>query len=339
MVVFSIFGETGVLTKALSWKFLLGFLLLASKPASMPAEDDIQLTPTTTVHFATRAEAASLLGRSDEFTSATSVFDRQARLKTTKPVSEAELHAFYVRHARDWPVDEKLRVAAAVKALKPRLAGLKVPLPKQVVLVHTSGQEEGGAAYCRQNGVMLPPRMLRRDPAGLERLLAHELFHILSRENPELRAKLYRIIGFKVCAPIELPKAFQDRKITNPDAPRIDCLISLIHEEKKVIAAPVLYAKVDRYDPTQGSSFFRYMRFRLMVVEPKGDQFQPSLVDGQPVMIDPAKTPSFLRQIGQNTRYIIHPDEVLADNFSFLVMGKTGLKTPQIVEKMRSVLK
>ncbi len=339
MVVFSIFGETGVRTKALSWKFLLGFLLLAANIASLPAEDDIQLTTTSTVHFATKAEASALLSRSDEFTSATSVFDRQARLKTAKPVSEADFQAFYARHARDWPVDEKRRVAAAVKALKPRLAGLNVPFPKRVVLVHTSGQEEEGAAYCRQNGVMLPSKMLRRDPAGLERLLAHELFHIMSRENPELRAKLYRIIGFKVCTPIELPKAFQDRKITNPDAPRIDCVISLVHEGKKVIAAPVLYANVERYDPTRRGSFFRYMRFRLMLVESKGDRFQPSLVDGQPVMLDPAKTPSFLRQIGQNTGYIIHPDEVLADNFSFLVMGKTGLKTPQIVEEMRGVLK
>jgi hypothetical protein len=338
MFLFFIFGETGVPTKGLVGKFLLGALLWLGLTASLRAADDIPLTATTTLHFATKAEAAALLARRDEYTRATSLFDRQARMKTAKLVSAADFRAFSAQHARDWPADEKTRVAAAVKALKPRLAELNLQLPERILLIHTSGQEEGGAAYCRQNGVILPAKRLPREPLRLQRLLAHELFHILSRQQPELRAKLYRIIGFQVCSEIELPEKLRDRKITNPDAPRIDCQMTIEHAGKKVLAAPVLYATVERYDPQQGGSFFRYMRFRLMVVEPKEAGFQPLLVDGNPVMIDPAKSPSFLRQIGQNTGYIIHPDEVLADNFSFLVMGKIGLKTPRIVVEMRELL-
>ena len=36
---------------------------------------------------------------------------------------------------------------------------------------------------------------------------------------------------------------------------------------------------------------------------------------------------NFFEQIGRNTNYIIHPDEVLADNFIFLTMWRAGEKT------------
>ena len=45
-----------------------------------------------------------------------------------------------------------------------------------------------------------------------------------------------------------------------------------------------------------------------------------------------------MQQTGDNTKYIIHPEEIMADNFSYLVMGKTNLKTPRIVEHLKVLL-
>jgi hypothetical protein len=42
-------------------------------------------------------------------------------------------------------------------------------------------------------------------------------------------------------------------------------------------------------------------------------------------------------QIGRNTRYIIHAEEVLAENFAFLVTGET-VAEPQRVEALRRLL-
>ena len=55
-------------------------------------------------------------------------------------------------------------------------------------------------------------------------------------------------------------------------------------------------------------------------------------------MIDPHKEPAFLEKIGKNTNYIIHPDEILADNFVRLVMEDKDVPTPRIIEEMRKVL-
>ena len=59
----------------------------------------------------------------------------------------------------------------------------------------------------------------------------------------------------------------------------------------------------------------------------------------QRITIEPQQTPSYLEQIGKNTGYIIHPDEILADNFIQLVKENKKVPTPKIIEQMQSVLK
>ena len=46
----------------------------------------------------------------------------------------------------------------------------------------------------------------------------------------------------------------------------------------------------------------------------------------------------FYDKIGLNTKYIIHPEEILADNFVILVQGKTDIPSPEIIESMRNIL-
>jgi hypothetical protein len=45
-----------------------------------------------------------------------------------------------------------------------------------------------------------------------------------------------------------------------------------------------------------------------------------------------------MEQIGRNTEYVIHPEEVLADNFALLVLKKANVPSPEILQKMREVL-
>ena len=56
------------------------------------------------------------------------------------------------------------------------------------------------------------------------------------------------------------------------------------------------------------------------------------------MLLDPDDVPGYHEQIGRNTRYIIHPEEILADNFVFLLDGRIDLPTPRVVEQMGKVL-
>ena len=81
------------------------------------------------------------------------------------------------------------------------------------------------------------------------------------------------------------------------------------------------------------------MTFRLLAVRKNGGTWVPVIEKGQPKLLDPAKTPSYKEQIGSNTGYIIHPDEIMADNFVHLVQRTKELKTPGIVKELDSILR
>jgi hypothetical protein len=56
------------------------------------------------------------------------------------------------------------------------------------------------------------------------------------------------------------------------------------------------------------------------------------------VLFEPSQVPGFSEQVGQNTKYIIHPEEILADNFVFLLNGRINLPSPRVVESMGRIL-
>ena len=55
---------------------------------------------------------------------------------------------------------------------------------------------------------------------------------------------------------------------------------------------------------------------------------------GEAKLLNPENVPEFFTAIGRNTGYIIHPEEVLADNFVFLLTGHEDLPNPEIVERL-----
>jgi hypothetical protein len=317
-------------------------LLLSPAPLAA-AEDGPQpapLTKNSVAQFAGLDEGRTAITRADAFTAALSKFDLEVRLKTNEPVTVDDLLKLYADNVTAWPDEDAARVRAAMDFVRQRLAGFELKLPETVWLVRTTGQEEFGAAYCRGPAIVLPEGMLRQRDAGLRRLVAHELFHVLSTHDPQLRRDLYGLIGFTICNPIELPASLCDRAITNPDAPRLDCYITLnLTSGERVHATPILLAKAERYDPASGKSLFDYLDFKLMVVSEQAGQWRPALAEnGQPRLIDPRAEPAYSRQIGQNTGYIIHPDEILADNFAHLVMQTERLPTPELVEQIEQRL-
>ena len=296
--------------------------------------NDEPLHGDSVLRFASIAESQNVLGARDRFIVALSPFDRQSRVETDRDVSEEEFLQFAKSHAREWKSDEIAKISEVASRLRQKFAPFKLPFPATVLLVQTSGREEGNAAYCRANAVILPHDKIAESHEQLERLLTHEFFHILSSHNPAWRYDLYKIIGFQSCSPIEIPAPLKHRKITNPDAPLLDAYITLDVEGENVFAVPVLYAKSERFDAKLGGPFFRYLTFRLMAVDQVAGQWQPVLDAAEPQMLQPNQIPDFKRQIGANTQYIIHPDEILADNFVHLIHQTPSLPSPQIVDAL-----
>lgn len=321
-------------------RYLISCAFILCLPiASLSAQ--VSLGPRTTSVLAGIDEAKEVLCRNDDFTQRQSPFDRSARLKTDQPVSEEKYFAFISDQISEWDAAQQDRITAACKRVAERISKWKLPMPEKILLIRTTGKEEGNAAYTRANAIVLPPKITGGRDEGLDRLLCHELFHVISRHSPNLREKLYKTIGFEKCDEIKLPEDLQKRRLTNPDAPCNDHCIRVKVDGRSVWAVPILFTESEQYDLKRGGEFFNYLVFKLMVIDREEGSTKaiPHLIDGKPELVSPNQAEGFMEQIGRNTGYIIHPEEVLADNFAMLAMGnEKEAKSPELLAKIREAL-
>ncbi len=286
--------------------------------------------------FATISEAREVLARRDDFVQSMSPFDRAARMKTSSNVSETDFLTFAGTNVLAWTDSDKQKVTSATQGIEQELATL--PLPKKVLLIKTTGDEEGKAAYTRANAIIIPAKDLKVPNANMQKIICHELFHIISRANPKLREELYAAIGFVKCNDVEFPSELKSRKITNPDAPRNDHCIRLRVGADEHWAVPILYSGLEKYDEKRGGEFFDYLQFRFLLVE-RRDTFVKPLYDGaNATLVDKHQVQDFDEQVGKNTEYILHPEEILADNFTLLVLRERNLRSPEIIKKLERIL-
>jgi hypothetical protein len=175
-----------------------------------------------------------------------------------------------------------------------------------------------------------------QDEQSLQRLLAHEIFHVASRNNPELKRALYRTIGFELCGEVVLPPPLAVRKMTNPDAPVNEDCIRLTVDGADVWGMPVLLSREERFDPAAGQPFFGYLTLSILLID-RADPAaaRPLLRDGSPVLVPFNRVRGFFEQVGNNTNYTIHAEEILASNFELLVLGEQDVPSPVILERMR----
>ena len=314
-----------------------GIWLLVLLLAPLVFAEDMKLGTNTVVLFASTELGKKILTSRDDFVSALSPFDRAARMKTDQTVSDEDYLKFVGQNVMPWLPDETNKIAGIFQVLEVKLAVWHLPFPSTILFIKTSGREEGDASYTRQNAVILCMRDIQSDRSKLTDLVTHELFHILSRQNPLLRKKLYHIIGFNPINTVELPENLRQRKITNPDGVQSSWFISVTNQGRILPVIPILYSSTLHYLPGRGGEFFDYLTFKLLAVTNADAYWEPGLINGRPQLLEPTEVRGFFEQVGNNTSYIIHPDEILADNFVLLISGTTNLPTPRIVADMRKV--
>ncbi len=271
--------------------------------------------------FVSISEGQRVLSTEDAFVTQMSVFDRQVRLQSETDLGATQLLKFSADQVCAWTTDEKEVVTLAISRLEPKLRELKITWDEPIKIIKTTGREESDAAYTRGRAIVFPRSKIGKLDRPPTRLFAHELFHVISRSNPELRDRLFQLIGFQRVPLIRLPRHLEDMRITNPDAPKMEHVIRLsLDANEKVFATPFLFSK-EAYTPAK-KSLFAYLQFQLMqVIEDSNGEWMPVVSDQKARFISPDH-PDYWRQIRGNTRYVIHPEEIMADNFSFLLTGE-----------------
>ncbi len=162
--------------------------VVALGQAQMAAQ--IRLAKTCTVHFATPEQGKSRLAKHDAYIKGLSPFERAAKIQKAGPVSTEQYIEFIQKQTLQWTDDEKAKLKEIILTAAPKLTPYSSHFPSDIYLIKTTGKDEGGAPYTRGVSIVLPQRSIRQASKGLERLFYHELFHIISRNNTQLRVEL-----------------------------------------------------------------------------------------------------------------------------------------------------
>ena len=289
------------------------------------------LTSSCLFDFAQGAKAQEIIGQVDSYVKLQQRLERAQRLNSQESVTQDD----YLRRAQESILDftekEITLLNQASKELEITFRDYKLKFPEKIYYLKTNGNEEG-APYTRKNFIVFPDFSLKKNVAQMKELLAHELFHILSRYNPDLSTELYKIIGFHYCGKIAEAANLKRIRITNPDAPIYEHYITLTDKSgKRFPAIPFLHLKIKSLKEVDQNVVFRHMQLGFVKIDLKTKRTIGGIIPVEDI------APSLFAQVGNNTHYIIHPEETISDNFAQVMCGIKP-KTPRIHEELKRAI-
>lgn len=279
--------------------------------------------------FATADEGAIVVTAEEGYTAELQPREIAIRAGDTAARSFADLQPAYAADVEAWTEEEKDALRAVIAGLMPKIEAVDSLLPETVLLVKTGEVVEGGLPHTRGNAIIFAGGGI---PSGgpLKALFLHELHHVLSRANAELHDDYFAIIGFEPCR-FEEPAALREIRLSNPDAPTYRHYVPAVPGE----GAP--FSGADGVIPYlfTGQSYNGsgrlpdYFGFGLLPVS-VGEGTCTALAERPNELLQPGQVPAFGEMIGENTGYVIHPEETLADNFVFWALERADLPDPEI---------
>jgi hypothetical protein len=289
--------------------------------------------------------AIEKLQQTDDYIRNFSTFDFESRLNSSSSTLQ-DYFQFIASHILLWDDVSTERITSCIEYINTTCINqLKLlTFPLRIFVILTNGKDENNAAYCRNEDVVVIPKAMMISEQG-RRIFIHELFHIWSKWNTNLtiRDELYASIGFykiPVEKPIEFPASLNALKITNPDAPvvmkyYINLKKSGDARGKIYKCTPILHAS-RAFDAQFSTNMFNYLVPTTLILD--DTTYEPL----QPLKyLSYYEASNFYDQIGNNTNYIIHPEEILADNFVLWMIGTDNskkLKTPAVINKMNDLI-
>lgn len=258
--------------------------------------------------------------------------DMSIQMKKPDPGNTNEVNLqlfkkFISTEVSDWNEGEKKIMTKTMAEVRRLLKNMNPAIMPDIQLVKIKTNHYGkDVYYTRGNLICISENIFDGYNEEIQLpIMIHEVFHILSKNHPALRDTLYSLIGFeKLSSEPLLPKVLLDKLLTNPDGVTKQYVISLPdpnNTNQTIWALPLITSRKSSWEASV-PSFFEYLEFDLYPVVKLGN----SLVVGVDVLgkttLPVTATPVFFTKIKDNTRYIIHPEEIIADNFMLAVLAK-----------------
>ena len=149
---------------------------------------------------------------------------------------------------------------------------------------------------------------------NMDKVLWHELFHCLTRNNSDFRKEMYSLINFTVTdSEFEIPPCVKNLYISNPDVEHHDSYATFEIEGREIDCF-IVWKTTMSFDEAH-SKFIECNEVALVPI------------DGTDTYYTKEQASNFDEVFGTNTGYVIDPEECMADNFMYaMIYGVAGRK-------------
>ena len=273
----------------------------------------------------------------------------QMRINPSKDMSIQDLKKKYIDFLRSDVQNFTTRESALIQEVFAEVylsrALRQLEIADTIYLIKIGGKPYGNSVYyTREDAIIIPANVLTdSNRSNLKSTMIHELFHIYSRRNPAKREALYGLIGFKKVKNVVMPESLSQRILLNPDGLDNNFVLPLDIDGKTHYALPLVFAKKN---PRYNLGFFFNFGFDLFEVVKEGENWMIQVNDQGSTTLSLDRMKAYFEKIQDNTEYIIHADEVLADNFIMIIEKRKKNMTfntisdggQSLIEQMTTIL-
>ena len=276
--------------------------------------------------FASAAEGKEILVAQTDYFDALTRDDIEYRMQKDGATLENLLVAT-TSEIKDFTLFDKYlidrRIAKMERTIKKN--GYTLPAFDEIVYIKTDmnleqGVCRGATGYTHSNQIYLSSTsiLLSWIPEAdeyFDMLLWHELFHCLTRNNPEFRKEMYSLIHFTVAdKDFEIPPSVAEKYINNPDVEHHDAYATFNIDGKDIDCFTV-WIKPNHFADAKTE-------------EEADDKTALVPIDGTDTYYIMDDKVNYKDVFGTNTDYDIDPEECMADNFKYAmyygIEGKDG---------------
>ena len=289
---------------------------------------------------ADKNEGAELMLANNEYYDGFSQNDLDFRMQKTG-ASMDEYKAVAETQVLDFTDEQKSIIDKHMGYLEDVIEQKKYQIPEmeQIIFINTTMKEECDAmAYTHGTQIYIDGNALtkitQQGDEGVKRLdyiFAHELFHCITRCNPDFRSEMYKIIHFTTQKEdFVIPDSVREYFISNPDVEHHNSFATFVIDGKPIDCFTAFVTT--KHFEKEGDSFFDSATTALVPI------------DGSDTYYTPEDAENFDEVFGRNTGYVVDPEECMADNFGYLMAygmdgpeGK-GYPDPEIIQSIENVL-
>lgn len=289
-------------------------------------------------NFSSKEEGKYLISLQDTFINNLSPFDLEARCNF-KDATKYDYLLFCRNNVLNWTDENIILIDGLLKEIDGEFKqrGMVIPFIDNINLVKTTSKEEGGAmGYTRGNTIYVADYIMYKPKVKIKEILTHELFHILTRSSFPFKQEMYSIIRFTALdKTIDLTTMNQRcRFVSNPDVSNSCSYIELKDWDGKEHRLLMTTLARSNY---HGGSLFKYIQPYFLELDSEHNIM--TYGDNLPVRksIYGEYYKDFIMKVGQNTGYMVNPEEILAENFRIAILGEIDeVPNPEIINNIRN---